>query len=111
MLVITLLTQADGLLERLDVAPRRAARDTQLWVPLLELAQHLHRADVGELTQQGDDVVPIVIQLFVPRPVRLLLADGDLVRAQILADSIAGDAQLAGNRLDAQSGSFVRCPP
>ncbi len=106
-LVVTLLAQADGLLERLDVASRRAVRDAQLRVALLELAQHLHRAEVGELTQQGDDVVPIVIQLFVPRPVRLLLADGDLVHAQILADSIAGDAQLAGNRPDAQSGSLV----
>ena len=63
--------------------------------------------EVGELLQQGDDGVPVVVQLLVPCPPLLLLADGDLVHAQIFADSIAGDAQLAGNRPDAQSGSLV----
>ena len=106
-LVVALLAQADRLLERLDVAPCRSVRDAQLRVPLLELAQHLHRAEAGELPQQGDDVVPIVIQLLAPGPVRLLLADGDLVHAQVLADGIAGDVQLAGDRPDAQSGSLV----
>ena len=60
-----------------------------------------------KLPRQGDDVVPVVIQRLVPRPVRLLLADGDLVHAQVLAHGIAGEAQLAGDRPDTQPGSLV----
>lgn len=76
-------------------------------MPLTKLVQNFHCSDVGELTRQDAIVVPIVTQLSVPCPVRLLLAEGDFVQIQVLAGNTAEDTQYASNLPDATSGFII----